>query len=121
MERKRSERGSSGLSSLEELDKWRNDNPVEIPDHIVEERAQAKAKSSSPDLSFTEFSALSADHSSRMQGTDDDSLLYQLEYLWTLDTVPGDGIQSQILQLEDSLRKCWCGSGIRTRHCHDKQ
>lgn len=118
MEHKRGAEELRGPSTFEELEDWRNNNPVEIPKHIVEERELANARSLKEDMSFAEFTESTDHQRKRMNGTDDDSLMYKLDYFRSLESKPGDGIQAQILELEDSLRHCWCGSGKRARYCH---
>ena len=119
MERNRPEHSFGEPATLEELERWRAKNPVEIPEEIIKEREHilSRLEAAVMDNDQSAYEAILSQLNKLNHGTSDQALLYRLVKLRSLDAAPGEGVLAQIAQLEDDLRDCWCGSRERTMHC----
>lgn len=104
--------------SLDWLEKWREKNPVEIPEDIIDIREAIKSKLNDPDLTEAEWSELNRKHAERMQGKSVEDMYYKLATLRDVEKPGYLGLESEIAQVEDKLRQCECGSGKLYMDCH---
>lgn len=101
------------MEQFDFLNKYENDNPIVIPDEVLESIEKRQKEYDDPDLTRERWDELNRQHQEKMSGVSDDDLYYQLYFAKKYEPV-------LINVLEGKLRPCHCGSGKRYSDCHGK-
>lgn len=105
----------SSVDFMEMWDKWKADNPIIVPERIKTMVDKLRAELDDPNISKEEWLKLVAEDRRHMQGEEDDDIYFQIE---THHRANQNG--ARVMLLEDKLRTCYCGSGLRYVKCHGK-
>lgn len=95
------------------ITKYEQDNPVVIPDHILELIKKQQEENDDPNLTYERWKELGEERERSMKGSTDDDLYYQLYYAKKYGRVLVPGLEAR-------LRTCYCGSGKKFNNCHGK-